>query len=115
MTLMPPHHPATDHFSHQHDQLREENSRLLSHMVDVQRNFQELLRHTLRQNQLQMEALSSTATASRTMMTEGSLFPSAAEPSSPSDDELVQWLKNLSLSDVAIKKVFDLINCRHPG
>ena len=31
---------STSHFSLQHDQLREENQRLLTQIVDVQRNFQ---------------------------------------------------------------------------
>ena len=31
---------STSHFSLQHEQLREENQRLLTQIVDVQRNFQ---------------------------------------------------------------------------
>ena len=34
---------TTSHFSLQHDQLREENQRLLTQIVDVQRNFQVMI------------------------------------------------------------------------
>ena len=33
-------HASTSHFSLQHEQLREENQRLLTQIVDVQKNFQ---------------------------------------------------------------------------
>ncbi len=95
---------ASDHYTHVHLQLREENSRLLAQVADVQRSLQELLRLTLKQHQLQLEAVASSVSP----VDRANVSSSTEETASNPDEKLVEWLNTLSLSDLAIKKVRQL-------
>ena len=80
------------------NQLREENSRLLSQLVTMQQNYQELLRQNLADQRVRLQL----SAANKTELKEAA--PAAA---TTADHEMVTWLRNLSLNDDAVQKFVD--------
>ncbi len=97
------HHRGPQHLQHVHyaqvNQLREENSRLLSQLVATQQNYQDLLRQNLAEHRIRLRREEEKAKCPDPP-------PQSSSPN-PSDPELVAWLKNLNLNEAAVQRFVD--------
>ena len=108
------HQPNSHQQYHQLHQLREENTRLLNQLLDLQHNYQDLLKQTLVDQRQQLQVLSaSIVPPSPEIVVQGrgqghglgqGQIQAEQEPNAE-DEELVKWLKDLNLADTSIQKV----------
>eukprot|EP00095_Tigriopus_kingsejongensis_P009279 maker-scaffold2334_size17013-snap-gene-0.5 protein:Tk09279 transcript:maker-scaffold2334_size17013-snap-gene-0.5-mRNA-1 annotation:"mitogen-activated protein kinase kinase kinase 5" len=91
-------------------QVREENSRLLSQLLELQHKYQHLLRHNLVEQRQQLDVLSAHRSTPNSPLEEALLASSGLsshnpEPTNrPPDEELVDWLRNLDLNDGSVQR-----------
>ena len=108
------HQPNSHQQYHQLHQLREENTRLLNQLLDLQHNYQDLLKQTLVDQRQQLQVLSASIVPPSPEILvhgrgQGQIQGHVAEAAPTSEDEeLVKWLKDLNLADTSIQKVCEL-------
>jgi len=124
-------HHGQHHNVAQLHHLREENNRLMHQLLEMQQNYQDLLRHNLSEQRLHFQAMaqsmqdahqlrrmwsnatSADPTSPRPDAPQSATSDGAAAMASPSqvsrdvepDAQMVDWLKNLNLNQEAIQKV----------